>query len=168
MRLTKMLLSMAIMFVVVTSASADDNNPYERSVIDLAELSIERVDPLFMGRACLRCAALNRMLLELFTRDFPKEDLSSYEDAATDLLTVGLVINRDVSRNRGIEGEALKAVDTRTLEETSQYVELYSQWMTENYDEQGEYFGSSPSFQLEIQQCNEIVSLVREIYLTPE
>lgn len=157
----KILLLLLISLNISSFALAEDKSPFDKSPLALFNKAVERDDDLLLARSNLRCASLYQLLAELFKRDFPEGDFSSFSSAADDLLSVGAQINRNISMERGITEDKINEIDERTLGELQQYMSIYSNWLTENYTKQGEYFGSSVSAQNEIEECKLVVELIR-------
>jgi hypothetical protein len=154
-------LTFSLLLILFSNLSrAEDKSPFERSVLELVELGMERDDMLLVGRGSIRCAGLYKLLFELFSRDFPNRDLSAYEDTYLKLRTLGFAINKNISANRGGEDEALKEAESRSFDEFNEYISIYTSWLTRNYSSQGEYFGSSISATQEIQDCKTLEAML--------
>lgn len=155
---------LVVFFLLISNplyANIEDKSPFEKGPMELFSDGLEREEGLLLARSQLRCASLYRLLAELFKRDFPKGDFSNFDTASSELLALGAQINRNISKERGVPEEKMDEIDDRTLGELQQYLNIYTEWLTDNFATQGEYFGSSSTAKNEVEECKLVVELVR-------
>lgn len=155
----KITLATMLAILVVSSAHAtnDDKSPFARGVFELASLGIERDDLTFSAKASLRCSAYLSVMYALFSRDFPNEDFSELENGSDKLLDTGYNFYKITYVERGSDTSEL---NERILGELKDYVTIYSDWLIDNYNTQGEYFGSSPSAKKEFDECRSFAAMM--------
>lgn len=127
------------------SAYASDKNPFDKGALDLFADGVAREEPLLLGRASLRCAALYKILSEIQKRDNPNMDTSELDKVVNELFVFGGKVNRRVLISRGYPKADSEKIDDRTFEETKSYASIYGEWLGDNFLKKGEYLGSSPS-----------------------
>jgi len=144
---------LVIFFLIFSTSAFSNESPFDLGVVQLAEIGVEREDLLFLGRASGRCGSMNKIIYAISSRDAPNQDFSSLRAQSEDLTTAHLFINMKKSTDRGATKEELELIRSRAIAELEGYERIYIQWITDNFNKQGEYWGSSDSFQKEVADC---------------
>ncbi|WP_171900993.1 hypothetical protein [Glaciecola punicea] len=138
----------------------DNNNPFEIGIFELIAKANDEEETLFVGRASLRCSALQSLIFNFFSKASPQKDWSNLQTSASALLNVGIQINQQKLTERGIKNDIYKQAKEQAFNEFKSYTELYTQWLSANAIQQGEYLGSSPSATSELEQCKALSNTV--------
>lgn len=156
--MTKIFITVFTLFSFGVSA-----NPYERTVIELFNLSKTENELSFAISAAVRCAGvLNEMSLRT-EKDFPDKDVSAnLESLYFTSMQVAALFQQNMRVNAGYEDFSVDDALTEISPLFLAHHKKYQEWMNENFLKTGELFGSDSVLKNELDTCMEFAGSARK------
>jgi len=153
---------MKIRFLVLilcyqTSMAVASPYPFELTVDDLFTKSDSTNDTTYSSIALVRCSALLFFVNELMKRD-AGQDLYGKKPIELSNLATKLQLVKLAERGAGAGEETYQRILEGTLSDFEVYVERYSDRMTENRLQTGDYFSNDQKMKSEIATCGQLIS----------
>ena len=149
----------AIGLVLVSGACtswAEASAPYGISVTQLINKTNETNDTTYLSISLKRCAAMLNLVNGILLRDTGE---ARFPEATEKFLAIAEGLDGVKAQERGANSSRGDII-SRVSEEYTRHREQYLQWMTTNYDEYGDYWGSDPVMADELDSCKMLLGAI--------
>ena len=138
-------------------------NPYERTVIELFNLSKTENEISYAISGAVRCAGvLNEMSLRT-EKDFPNKDVSAnLESLYFASMQVAALFQQNMRTTAGYEDFSVDDALTEISPLFFAHHKKYQEWMNDNFLKTGELFGSDSVLKNELDTCIEFAGSARK------
>lgn len=143
----------ALGFLLFSSASlswAEGGDQYGSSITQLVSKANETADTTYLSLSLKRCAAMLNLVNGILLRDTGS---APFPEATENLLVVAMSLDTRKAQERGATQSTIDGMFDRVSEEYARHRDKYLEWMTDNYDQYGDYWGSDALMSEELDSC---------------
>lgn len=135
------------------------NDQYGNSVMQLVAKTNETADTTYLSISLKRCAAMLNLVNGILLRDTGS---APFPEATESLLVVAMSLDTRKAQERGATQETKDGIPARVSEEYARHRNKYLEWMTFNYDQHGDYWGTDLVMGEELDSCKALVNAIGE------
>lgn len=149
-------------FLLLSIASlswGEGGNQYGSSVTQLVSKANETADTTYLSISLKRCAAMLNLVNGILLRDTGS---APFPEATENLLVVAMSLDTRKAQERGATQETKDGIPARVSEEYARHRNKYLEWMTFNYDQHGDYWGTDLVMGEELDSCKALVNAISD------
>jgi len=139
--------------ILISTGAWGDESPFKISVETLVAKTTNTGDVSYLGIASLRCAALMNTYLTLVELNM---DIENDGTVASTHQRFGIYIQTLKMKENGAKQSYIAMIPEKANADVQRDSLKYWEWLKSNKESTGDYVGSSPTFQKEIEQCKAI------------
>ena len=139
-----------LLFLIAPFGWGAGNKHYGVTVTQLISKANETEDTTYLSLSAKRCAAMLNLVNGILLRDTGK---ARFPDSTENLLVVAMGLDAKKAKDRGASQASIDDIPDRVSDEYTRHRAKYLEWMTDNYDQYGDYWGSDAVMSEELDSC---------------